>query len=196
MANFDFLAGDAQGFDVPALPTTEGFTPPVVAPTRMEKLRGGISSALEDPNILNVLASLGGNISQGKSFGEAAGGATREMIRNQAFQRAAAGKSAQQAGIVQQLIDALKGDPTGRNLLGPKEDRSTLDSITMTNDGINIKAPNPDITRPFENLTDQAMENRTGAFETPPLPTMSEAETLSPTTAPRLGEDVEPFPFL
>lgn len=170
MAAFDFLAETPAGLTDSA-PTFN----PAAAPAP-----GGFAQAFSDPNVLRALSQLGSGISQGQPIGQAVGGASDVLARNRALQAAAAAGSERQQSFMDQLIRALKGDPTGRGLLGPKEDMGTLDSITMTNDGISIKAPNKDRTRPFEQITDQPLE----------------AQPRSLAEPERLGEGAEAFPFL
>lgn len=115
-----------------------------------------------DPNNLRLMAAIGSRISQGQTAGQAIGEPTQQMIRS---------KAAQQAGgnLMQQIVQALQADPTGKSLLGPKEDMNTLDSIHMTDSGLTIKAPNASQTQPFSIGAEKPLE-AIKSFQAPEVP--------------------------
>lgn len=143
---------------------------------------GGAGEFLKNPNTLQALLKLGSGISQGQSAGEAIGTSASDFLRNRQLQSAAAKTSGQRSDFMSQLLASLNNDPTGKALLGPKDDKNTLDAITLTNDGINIKAPNPSATKAFEDITDQSLESQAGE--------------PAPIKSPVLGDSGGQFPFL
>lgn len=159
MAAFDFLGETPAGLTDPA-PT---FNPGA------EAAPGGFAQALSDPNVQRLLAQMGSGFSQGQPAGQAIGEPADALIRNKALQGAAAGGSGRQANFMQQLIRALQGDPLGGNLFGDKEDLNTLNSATIDNNGITIKAPNPLQTKPSFG-TDSSLEAQPRSLETSPEP--------------------------
>jgi hypothetical protein len=155
MGMFDFLTGDSA-------PGPGGIVPTggPVAPTAPQ---GKLAQMFSDPNFLQMLAQAGGNISQGKSFGEAVAGPATQFSQNRALQGTVAKRSQQQAKLMQGVIDALSGDKQGgiSDFVGPKDDINSADSVTVSDDGISVKLPKrPDAatSTPRTSLTDEPLE--------------------------------------
>lgn len=173
MARFDFMGGgDTLGI-TPRLPEAPTFEPgPAPAPGLGERIGG----AMQDPNVLRMLATFGGGFAQGQPFGQAAGTAAQQMLVNRALQQQAAQQSARQSQMQQALIDALAGRRGFRgSLVGPPEDLTTPNRITIGPKATTVEMPTIGARKPFEDITDEAPEAR---------------------TAERLGEESPRFPFL
>ena len=171
MVDFRDLIGEGAAFNTP---DDLGGPQPETAPNQ-----GGFLPQfnIQDPNVQRLLAQMGSGFSQGQPAGQAIGGAADTLIRNKALQGAAAGGSGRQAGFMQQLIQALQGDPLGKNLFGDKDDPNTLNSATIHTEGITIDAPNPFRTRAFGDVSDPSLDSQ-----------------AQPTTLERTEPDA--FPFL
>jgi len=75
MGMFDFLTGNTDPLVGSPAPNTQG------------NLGGGVGKLFTDPNFIQLLAGMGSGFSQGKGAGEAIGGPTAEMMRNQQAQK-------------------------------------------------------------------------------------------------------------
>ncbi len=167
---FDFMLNPDAINEGAFIPESSNITAPEnllpandVTPSGPGTTAPGKFDFLSDPNIIRAMAEAGSGFSQGKGAGEVLGGVASNLTQRRGLQKASAKGSQQQANLLGDIRAALRGDPTGKNLLGPKEDLETLDSITLTNDGINIKAPNKDKTDPFSKLEDKsALTTRSG----------------------------------
>lgn len=115
MGIFDFLSSDASATDIP------GQAPPATETSTSGKL-------LTNPNFLRLLAGMGSGFSKGLGAGEAIGGATTEMIRNQQVQKAG-------GNILKQLLGGgTTPTPTPRGVAGPDvvTTKRTADGTTTT----------------------------------------------------------------
>ena len=115
MGIFDFLSSDASATDIP------GQAPPATETSTSGKL-------LTDPNFLRLLAGMGSGFSKGLGAGEAIGGATTEMIRNQQVQKAG-------GNILKQLLaGGTTPTPTPKGMAGPDvvTTKRTADGTTTT----------------------------------------------------------------
>ncbi|HUW44878.1 MAG TPA: hypothetical protein VMW50_03690 [Dehalococcoidia bacterium] len=116
MGIFDFLSSDTAATDIP------GQVPPATETSTSGKL-------LTDPNFLRLLAGMGSGFSKGLGAGEAIGGATTEMIRNQQVQKAG-------GNILKQLLGGgtTIPTPTPRGMAGPDAvtTKRTADGTTTT----------------------------------------------------------------
>ncbi len=171
--DFSFMAG-------PQNPTDMGSATNLTA-------MGGLQKILSDPNIWRMLAEQGSNISQGQNLGQALGDPATQAFRRKAFQEAAAKSSGQQGDVMKQLIAALQGEGDITNLVGPKEDFDTADSISVTDGGINVKLPTK--KKPAERvpLTDQPLEAITGEA--------AGGGTTAPVSDARTRDDFGELPF-
>ena len=115
MGIFDFLSGDvAAPSTTDQVPVTTGTSPS--------------GNLLTDPNFLRLLAGMGSGFSKGLGAGEAIGGATTEMIRNQQVQKAG-------GNILKQLLGGgTTPTPTPRGVAGPDvvTTKRTADGTTTT----------------------------------------------------------------
>ena len=115
MGIFDFLSGDvAAPSTTDQVPVTTGTSPS--------------GNLLTDPNFLRLLAGMGSGFSKGLGVGEAIGGPTVEMIRNQQAQKAG-------GNILKQLLDGgTTPTPTPRGVAGPDvvTTKRTADGTTTT----------------------------------------------------------------
>ena len=119
-------------------------------------LLGGLENFLGNPNNQRFLGQIGSGVSQGQPIGQVLGGATGDLVRNRAFQQAAATRSQQENDLLGAIIKSLSGG----QLLSPASDNNAFDSVTMTGDGnVTLKssvAPSQDV---FPNsLTDQPLD--------------------------------------
>ncbi len=103
---------------------------------------------LSDPNINLALSEVAAGLGGPGSVGATLGGASSNLMRRKQFQEARAEDVKRERSLMEAILGRIKADPTGQNLLGPKDDLGTADSITLTNDGINLKMPNPGQTKP------------------------------------------------
>lgn len=143
---------------------------------------GKIAQMFSDPNWINALAQAGSGLSQGQPVGQALGGAAEQLATNRALQGATAAGIERQESYMKQLIAALQGATSGkRGIIGDAEDMNTINSFTMDNNGLTIKAPNPFRTKAFGDVTDSSLETQT-----------------QPTTLGQPGgrRETEAFPFL
>ncbi len=159
MGIFDALLGGGAGAQGPVSGGAGALVPTL--PNVPAEGGGGI-----DPNLLQLLAGIGGNISQGKNLGESIAGPGQQFGTNRALQQTIAKRSQQQAQLMQGIVDALSGgSPTGiSDVVGPKTDLNTADSVTITDDGISVKTPKkPDVApQGGGRLTDAPLESFAG----------------------------------
>ena len=115
MGIFDFLSGDvAAPSTTDQVPVTTGTSPS--------------GNLLTDPNFLRLLAGMGSGFSKGLGVGEAIGGPTVEMIRNQQAQKAG-------GNILKQLLGGgVAPTPTTKGMAGPDvvTTKRTADGTTTT----------------------------------------------------------------
>jgi hypothetical protein len=161
MGIFDSMLGDGNE----AAPGLGGIQPTGESISGVSAPEG--KALLSDPNFLQLLASIGGNLSQGQGAGQAFGDAAMQFSQNQALQSVTAKQSQSQnqlqRDMMQKLIDALSDKKPGgiQDIVGPKDDPNTLDGVNFTGNGLNMKFAKPQ--EPRQSLTDEHLEGITGA---------------------------------
>ena len=135
-----------------------------------------LKDILQNPNTASMLGDIGSRLGQGQTTGQALGQAAMSNMNRQATQQAnqalansllggqSNGQTSNGSGLVSSFTDRLRSDPTGISLLGPKDDMSTANKITLSNDGISVDMPNPSRTGYATNmqLQDQPLESLGG----------------------------------
>ncbi len=147
---------------------------------------GGMQALASNPNFIQLLAGIGAGLDP-EGIGGAVGGPTAQMSRHQAMQQAAAKQQKRDTQLMDQLIAAISGrDPS--QLVGPVDDPSTFNKMSLDEKGLHIDAPFPGQAatgtgvgtgRQMPNVTDPPMESRRspqaqgqrGAGFTQPSPT-------------------------
>jgi len=125
-----------------------------------------LGNALKDPNVIRTMGDVGAALSGPGTIGSAVGTGASNLVRNQQLQKA----GEKQGNLMQQFIDSLKQDPTGKTLLGDPADPNTLNSYTVDNKGITIKAPNPGMTKPYEEQKPLESLNKESRVSQVPFP--------------------------
>ncbi len=118
---------------------------------------------LNDPNMQQMLASMGQGFSTGQPVGQVLGTAAQDLARKRALQSAMAAQSQRRGSLIGDIREAIRRDPTGKTILGPKEDMGTVNDYRVDNDKITVTLPNEDRTVPYapESLQDISPENLT-----------------------------------
>lgn len=146
MSVFDFSFLGKGGQNMNNLPAYDVATAPINSGSGGSNFMDMLANAMKDPNIIRMMGDTGAKLSGPGTIGEAMGTGASNLVRARQLQKA----SEKQSTLMQAIADALKKDPLGRSLVGDPSDPNTLDSYTVNNKGITIKAPNPARVRTFE----------------------------------------------
>jgi len=164
MGMFDFLTG--------ANVDPEGYAGPQNKFDEFANTSGGgaVEGFFADPNMQRLLGDIGSRISQGQEVGQALGEPTGDLVRRQAAQKTG-------GSLMEQVLNAMKKDPTGKNILGPKDDLGTLNGIKITDDKISFDMPNASKTQPFSIGAEKPLE-AIKSFQAPEVPEVSDTSNV------------------